>query len=147
MKRSHWASALLVAWILASSEGVVRAQPPGLMRPSISPWMGLFQRNPGPLGNYNSYVRPQLDLQNTFRQQQAAIQRQGASISALGQTLSEMEGIGGVRPTGTGSVFMDLSHYYPQSSRAGAAARPRATAPRPAARSSRRPSMPSISRF
>jgi hypothetical protein len=143
MRWLHLAAGLLVAWILVASEDAARAQPPGLLRSSVSPWMGLFQRNPGPLGNYNSYVRPQLDLQDTFRQQNFAIQRQGTGIQALNRTLSEMERSASVRPTGTNSVFMDYSHYYPLAG-SGTAGRARANVSRPSASSSRRSGMPSM---
>jgi hypothetical protein len=84
-------------------------QPP---RPTISPWMYLFQRNAGPIGNYHSYVRPEMQLRDTLRQQNMRIQQQNAALQATGQQVQEIEGQRTIRPTGTGSVFMDYSHYY-----------------------------------
>jgi hypothetical protein len=75
----------------------------------ISPWMNLFQRQPGPLDNYHSYVRPELQLRNTLGQQNAALQQQSAGLRLLG----ESQQAGQIPATGTASVFMNFSHYYP----------------------------------
>jgi hypothetical protein len=79
---------------------------------AVSPWMSMFQRNPGPLDNYHSYVQPQIQLQNTLGQQNAALQQQSTRLQSLGQQLSESEQEGPIHPTGAGSVFMNYSHYY-----------------------------------
>lgn len=78
----------------------------------ISPWMNMFQRRPGPLDNYHSYVQPQLQLDSALRQQNAALQRHGANIRMLDQRITREGGLP-IVPTGAGSVFMDYSHYYP----------------------------------
>jgi hypothetical protein len=79
---------------------------------TISPWMNMFQRHPGPLDNYHSFVQPQMQLQRTLALQGAALQRHRTEIQSLGQAMSESQHEGGIPPTGTGSVFMDYSHYY-----------------------------------
>jgi len=86
-----------------------------LYRPTLSPWFGLYQRNGGPIDNYHMFVRPQMDLQNTIQQQQNAIQRNAAGINSLGQDVTQMQEHGTMKPTGTGSGFMNYSHYYPAS--------------------------------
>jgi hypothetical protein len=82
-------------------------------RPIFSPWFGLYQRNGGPLDNYHTFVQPQIELSNTLQRHHVAIQRNNEGIVALGRGMSQFEEQGTVHPTGTGSVFMDYSHYYP----------------------------------
>jgi len=94
---------------MTSSAQAQGYQPNG---PMISPWMNLFQRNTGPVDNYHMYVRPQIQLQDTLRQQNARIQQQSAGLQSVGQQLQEVEQQHTVPHTGTGSVFMDYSHYY-----------------------------------
>jgi hypothetical protein len=79
---------------------------------TISPWMNMFQKNPGPFDNYNSYVRPQLQLQKTLAQQNMAIQQQGRNLQSLGAQMVENDRENRIPVTGTGSVFMSYSHYY-----------------------------------
>jgi hypothetical protein len=81
-------------------------------RGPISPWMNMFQRRVGPLDNYNSWVRPQLQLQDAMARQNVALQQQATGLQLLGQQIEAKQG-NQVRPTGTGSVFMNYFHYYP----------------------------------
>jgi len=80
-------------------------------RGPISPWMNIFQRKPGPLDNYHSYVQPDLQLQRTINQQNDALMQHSRGLQSLGQQVENDQRE--VRPTGTGSVFMEYSHYYP----------------------------------
>jgi len=80
--------------------------------PVLSPWLQLFQRNAGPLDNYHTFVRPQMELLGTLQRQGIRLQQQGAGILRLDDELSQWENRRMSRPTGTGSVFMDYSHYY-----------------------------------
>jgi hypothetical protein len=88
--------------------------------PAMSPWFNLFNKNPGPLGNYQSYVRPQIDLQNAFQQQNNSILQQGISIQQGNSRLNLLEsqvgqlqrGGGMLPPTGHAAGFMNYSHYY-----------------------------------
>ena len=82
-------------------------------RGPISPWMDMFQRHPGPLDNYHSYVKPEMQAQNQFNQQQNALAQNAAGVQVLGQQMADAKKESQVNPTGTGSVFMDYSHYYP----------------------------------
>jgi hypothetical protein len=90
-------------------------------RPVLSPWFGLYQRNGGPLDNYHTFVRPKIAINDTFQQQQSAIQHNNAGINSLGQDVLQLQEPGTVRPTGTASVFMNYSHYYPTHARGGQA--------------------------
>jgi hypothetical protein len=83
--------------------------------PRISPYLDLFRRDSGPLDNYHTFVQPQKELSETLRRQEAALQRQNAAVHSLGQQVTRLQRGDGMRATGTGSVFMNLSHYYPLS--------------------------------
>ena len=98
----------------------------GTVRGPISPWMDLFQRNPGPLDNYHSYVKPEIQLQRTITQQNNALMQNAAGIQVLGQQMENGQKESQVRPTGTGSVYMDYSHYYPMKG-GNMMSRPRST--------------------
>jgi hypothetical protein len=78
----------------------------------ISPWMNMWQRKPGPLDNYHQYVQPDMRLQSTLSQQHNALSRNTAGIQVLGEQMGKNREIL-VQPTGTGSVFMQYSHYFP----------------------------------
>jgi len=90
--------------------------PPG---GTLSPWLNMFNRNPGSLGNYNTYVRPQLELQKTVAQQNAAMQRQGSQIQSLALGMADSQREATIPATGTGATFMNYSHYYPQKGMGG----------------------------
>lgn len=81
-------------------------------RPTVSPWLNLYNRNAGPIDNYHNYVRPQIELRDTLQQQENQIGQQGSSIKSLGQQVTRMGETGRMAPTGIGSRYMNLSHYY-----------------------------------
>jgi hypothetical protein len=68
------------------------------------------------LGNYQSYVRPQLQLQNAFQQQGNSILQQGTGIqqgnARLDLLLDRLQQEGALPPTGHAAAFMNYSHYY-----------------------------------
>ena len=41
-----------------------------------------------------------------------ALEQQRTRVGALGQQMTQLERPSTVRPTGTGSTFMNYSHYY-----------------------------------
>lgn len=84
--------------------------------PVFSPWLNLYQRNTGALDNYHTYVRPQMELRSTLRQQDTLNQRQAAGINRLTQRVDDIQTGQGqaMRTTGTGSVFGSTSHYFAQ---------------------------------
>jgi hypothetical protein len=107
---------LTCRWFVVVVVGGLVSAPAALAQPRyypqngpISPWMNIFQRQPGPLDNYHSYVRPEFQLRNTLGMQNAALQQQAAGLQLVGQN----QQAGQIAATGTGSVFMNLSHYYP----------------------------------
>jgi hypothetical protein len=81
-------------------------------RGPISPWMNMWQRKPGPLDNYHTYVQPEMQLQGVVSQQHSALMQNTAGIASLGSQMENARETP-VHPTGTGSVFMEYSHYYP----------------------------------
>jgi hypothetical protein len=64
------------------------------------------------LDNYNEWIRPRADLQ--YR-----LGRIGADVRQQGQRLDQLDfdylqtSPSGIAPTGTGSTFMNHSHYFP----------------------------------
>ena len=79
----------------------------------VSPWMGLWQRNTGPLDNYHSYVLPQMQLNSALQTQNAALGRQAAGLQNLGEAMMNQQiGPSGMTPTGQGATFMNYSHYF-----------------------------------
>lgn len=106
-------------------------------RPTFSPWLELGRRDPGPLGSYLSNVRPEIELRETLRAQESRIQLQGAGLRGLQSEVNRLGQPAAVRPTGTGSVFRNYSHFYP---RLGSAPGPRAVPTAPRAMPSYRPS-------
>jgi hypothetical protein len=105
-----------LSWLFVLVVGLFTSAPSAFAQPRyypptgpISPWMNIFQRQPGPLDNYHSYVRPELQLRNTLGQQNTALQQQATGIRLLG----ENHQAGQIPATGTASGFMNFSHYYP----------------------------------
>lgn len=93
-------------------------------RPTMSPYLALgFQgENPqtgGTLGAMQGIVRPQ---QQQFLQQQQAL-RQSRQLSQMQGQMRQMQRAPGnttyqtIRATGHASTYMNLSHFYPASSR------------------------------
>lgn len=113
MKQVQTILALLVIGVVISSAQSARAQyRSGISSPTLSPWLNLYRRNAGPLGSYLSDVRPEQRFRSTLQQHNTSLQRQGAGLRVLGQQMSTYERTGSIRPTGTGSGFMNYSHYY-----------------------------------
>ncbi|MCE5268552.1 MAG: hypothetical protein LLG00_11770 [Planctomycetaceae bacterium] len=113
-RRLSWAALGFGVILSAASMAHAQAQPGDpASRPALSPWFGLYQKNGGPLDNYHMFVRPRFQLNNTLRQQQDAIQSNNAGIRSLDQEMTSTQERMGIRPTGSASVFMNYSHYYP----------------------------------
>ncbi len=106
----------LVAIALGSQAIQAQGIPGATYRPSqptFSPWLNLYQKNSGPLDNYHTYVRPEMQLRDTLRQQHTMLREQGEGILELsGQMEAVQHGRSPAHPTGAGSVFMDYGHYY-----------------------------------
>jgi hypothetical protein len=115
MNRGICFAALLVLACPSSGWGQAPVGPPPgryqPTRPTISPYLNLLRRNAGPLPNYYSLVRPQLQQLETNRQQQAVNSQHRGELQTLNRqvlTISESP----AASTGTGAVFRNYSHYY-----------------------------------
>ncbi len=104
----------------AQAQAPRRYQP---ARPTVSPYLNLFRNNTGPLPNYYSLVRPQIN-QQAFNTQVAAQQAQQTSALNL---LESQSGQVAATPTGKSGWFMT---YGRQSFMAAPPAGGRATANR-----------------
>ena len=99
-------------------------------QPIFSPWLNLYQRNTGALDNYHTYVRPEMQLQEAMQQQGALLQRQDSRLNLFENQIGDLEMSSGMHPTGTGSVFMSFSHFYPQTESRSSRNYARPSAPR-----------------
>jgi hypothetical protein len=80
-------------------------------RPTVSPYLNLLRTDRGPLPNYYTFVRPQLEQQWTNQQLQSGIIQNRTNLQAVGQRVGQIEAAT-MQPTGTGASFMNYSHYY-----------------------------------
>jgi hypothetical protein len=85
--------------------------------PTTSPYLYLTLPETGALPNYQAFVEP---LQN---QQRINVSHQ-AEIGRLNQEQLDYGPATGVAPTGTASVYNNLSHYYPGSNPSSGTQRP-----------------------
>jgi hypothetical protein len=99
------AAAVTVPPTVVSGQGY---QPPA--GPTMSRYLDYFNAPISPLlDNYHTYVRPRADLRSNLNQFGAALQQQDNRLNQLGNDLARPTAAG---PTGTGSTFMNYSHYY-----------------------------------
>lgn len=140
MHRLRLALLLLVVWVLAGPARPIRAQGPMPIRdrPTLSPWLNLYRRDPGPVGPYLSNVRPEQRLLSRLSQQRIGLARQGASIRNLRSELSQTGPQTTIAATGTGATFMNHSQYFNTRGAAGSGGGARTTGsswtPQPASR-------------
>ena len=86
-------------------------------RPTVSPYLNLFRSNTGPLPNYYSLVRPQLN-QQTFNQQQMIQQtQQNAALGLLQNQVRQST----ISPTGKQSGYMTYWRQSFMTNRSGGA--------------------------
>jgi hypothetical protein len=105
---------ILCASQSAWAQRLQRYQPP--YGPTLSPYLEYYRRPSGVLNNYHMFVRPRVELRQTLRSQQQQILTLDRELrrAAVSQ-VREAE----VAPTGTGSGFMNYSHYYPSAGASG----------------------------
>lgn len=101
--------------------GFALAQGPGAVapparyqpaRPTLSPYLNLLRRDAGPVPNYYSLVRPQLNQIDLNQRQRVLNQQQQAQISSNARNITELKE-STAAPTGTASVYRSYGHYYP----------------------------------
>jgi hypothetical protein len=135
MKRLQIPLASMIACILLLSAEPADAQRPRNIprSPTLSPYFDLYRLDPGPLGPYHSDFRPRQEFRRAVQQQSARLQRQNTNIRSLDRRMSLVERPPAtVRPTGTGSVFMNYSHYYNLRGLSGSSGGRRSWSPQPA---------------
>jgi hypothetical protein len=98
-----------------AQRGLGRYEP---QRPTLSPYLNFGRADRAATDVYNAFVRPEIQLQRTVEMQGALITRlyspqQTVAPSPHGRVDQR------VPATGTGSVFFNLSHYYPLQPRLG----------------------------
>jgi hypothetical protein len=111
------ASALAMA-IVAATAGLPSAasgqgyqSPAG---PTITPYLDYFSVPVGPwLDNYHTYVRPRAELRSNLNRLGAQAYQQERRLNQLGNDFQQMNS-SVAAPTGTGSTFMNYSHYFTQ---------------------------------
>ncbi|MFH1269332.1 MAG: hypothetical protein ABIK89_26690 [Planctomycetota bacterium] len=113
MQRVLIATAFMAGWIALCSARPAQAQRNyHVSRPTFSPYLQLFRLDPGPLGQYHSYVLPQRQLERTIAGQSAQIQQQQAGIRSVRGQISQFQQAGPVAPTGRGSAFGNHMSYF-----------------------------------
>lgn len=134
----HWltGTCLVFALILITSEDVRAQRVPNFSRrPTVSPYVNLFNNNQGGVNNYLSFVRPMQQQarfnqmqsnENRFLQQQLLNRQQGfgnSQIQVGGAAPQGMlrQGAQGAGMPSTAATYFNYSHFYPvqQQNRAG----------------------------
>jgi hypothetical protein len=100
-------SAITLLPSAASGQGY---QPPA--GPTITPYLDYFNAPLSPLlDNYRMYVRPRADLRSSLRGLGTAVNQQNQRLDQLGNDFQQAN-TSEAAPTGTGSTFMNYSHYF-----------------------------------
>jgi hypothetical protein len=116
--------ALAVAGVVMLSAAQAFAQgfagPSPYPTPALSPWFNLYNKQGGPLDNYNMFVRPNVQLRNTLQTQQFDIQQQAVGTMGLGQQMMQSEAARqAVAPTGAPAGFMNYGRFFGVQSTTG----------------------------
>lgn len=114
--------------------------------PALSPWFNLYNKQGGPVDNYNMYVQPDIQLRNTLQAQQLYNQRQTANATVLDHQVSQLEqNRQTVQATGAPSGYLNHGRYFGVTSVEGQRSFGTVTGPRtsrPAAAGSARGNFP-----
>jgi hypothetical protein len=108
----------------SSAAGVAQAQGYQPSRPTVSPYLNLFQNNQNgrngqfnrALPNYQALVRPQLQQQQLNQTQQQLLQQQNGAIQQLQGNVQilQQQKTGKSVVTGHNSWFLNTSRYFSQ---------------------------------
>jgi hypothetical protein len=115
MRRFGTELALTLAGVamLLAAPAYAQGPAPRYPTPALSPWFNLYNKQGGPVDNYNMYVRPEVQLRNTLQTQQTDIQRQAVGATNLGQQVSQLEeNRRAVQPTGAPTGFMNYGRFF-----------------------------------
>ncbi len=83
-------------------------------RPTVSPYLNLFRGNSGPVPNYQTLVRPQLNQLETNRMLRLDVERNAGHIQQVEQNVATLRDPK-IAPTGAGGSFYSYSHFYSQA--------------------------------
>ena len=86
-------------------------------RPALSPYLYLTRPNVGPFPNYQAFVQPtqnQLQINQLQQSQVTQLQQNQQQLQQAQEKLQQL-GPAQMAPTGTGSSFNSLSHFYSSS--------------------------------
>ena len=110
----------------SSAAGAAQAQGYQPSKPTVSPYLNLFQNGRNgqfnrALPNYQALVRPQLQQQQINQTQQQLLQEQNSTLQQLQGTVQilQQQKTGQQVVTGHGSSFMNTSRYYANAGTAG----------------------------
>ena len=94
MKPVQIVVAILIGWAVSGSARPADAQDRTYTprRPTLSQYHHLFRADPGPLGQYHTYVRPRLEARRAMAQQDARLRRQEAATLTLRDELGRRLG-------------------------------------------------------
>lgn len=101
----------LTGWLIVNSLSLYAQDIPRYSpsRPTVSPYLNLLRSDSGPLPNYYSLVRPQLNQEKFDNQISAATRQNSIAVQRLSALSSNSQG---GNATGTDSVYSNYSHYY-----------------------------------
>lgn len=123
MTYSRWLTLLAGAvclLVVTQTDAHAQTSRGGQTRPRVSPYLNMFRSDLGIMRSELGYFDPYMG----FSRPSAPTSRDRTNIQSIGQPSTELlrararsqqqaaGGIGGIAPTGTGSVFMNYSHYY-----------------------------------
>ncbi len=80
---------------------------------TLSPYLNLTNPDIGPLPNYFSLARPQLQQQDINKRQMLVSQEQESQIADLDKSFGIHSSE--IKSTGTGAGFMNFDHFYPSA--------------------------------
>jgi len=86
-------------------------------RPALSPYLYLTRPNVGPFPNYQAFVQPTQNQLQINQLQQSQVTQLQQNQQQLQQSQEKLQQLGPAQmaPTGTGSSFNSLSHFYSSS--------------------------------
>ncbi|TVS09999.1 MAG: hypothetical protein EA424_26075 [Planctomycetaceae bacterium] len=80
--------------------------------PTITPQLDHFSRPVGMLDTYHTFIRPRAELRSRLIGLDAAVTQQDRRLDQINHNLMQTSS-SQTAPTGTGSSFMNHSHFYP----------------------------------
>jgi hypothetical protein len=119
-KRGFCVAALALGVLGACQAGAqaqsprVRRQAPSFMsRPTVSPYLNLLRPNGGPLPNYYSLVRPEIEARAGINRNAQSLNNLQSQVRGLEQNQRSL-GQNEIRTTGHSTFFMNTQNFFPQ---------------------------------